>query len=456
MNVSLKNNDAVSGVLKVEVGKNDYAESLDKNLYKLRRQVNMPGFRKGMVPLNIVKKLYGKHALAEEVNKLVGENLYAYIRDNNIKIIGEPIPNENEQKPIDFDTDENFEFYFDIALSPDIDFELTKDDTLTFYQIAVDGELLNERIALYRRNFGSYDQVDKVEEMDDLVKGDVMELENGEPKTDGIFVEQVVLMPSHIKDETEQKKFIGAELNGKIVFNPYQAYLGDEKGLSQFFMMGKEEVKELKNDFSFEVKEIIRHKPAELNQEFFDRIYGPDTVQDEAAFRDKEKESLSEQFLPESNYLFVKDVRAFLIKKVGDVVFADDILKRWLLLSNEKTEKEYVEEDYPKIVEDLKYHYAKDKLMKENDIKVEEEDLEAYAKRAVKIQYMQYGMMSMPDNVVENMAKDILKKEDTKYNFTNKIIDEKMISLLKEKITVTVKEVTPEEFGEITRKETGE
>ncbi|MDR0697801.1 MAG: trigger factor [Tannerella sp.] len=452
MNVSLKNNDAASGVLKVEIEKNDYAESLDKNLYKLRRQANMPGFRKGMVPLSIVKKLYGKQALAEEVNKLVRENLYAYIRDNNIKVIGEPIPNENEQRLIDFDKDENFEFYFDVALSPDIDFELTKEDKLTFYKIAIDDELLDKRMESYRKDFGSYDKVDKVEGMDDLVKGDITELENGEPKTGGIFVEQVMLMPSYIKNETEQKKLIGAELNGKIVFNPYQAYEGEEKNLAQFFMMDIEKVKDLKNDFTFEIKEIIRHKPAELNQEFFDRIYDPGTVQDEAAFRDKEKESLSEQFLPESNSLFIKDVRALLLKKVEDIVFADDILKRWMLLSDEKMEKEYLEEDYPKIVEDLKYHYAKDRLIKENDIKVEKEELEDYVKRAVKIQYMQYGMMSMPDNVIENVAKDVLKKEGTEYDFTNRILNEKIISLLKEKITVTVKEITSGEFDEIVRK----
>jgi trigger factor len=456
MNVSLKNNDAVSGVLKVEIEKNDYAESVDKNLYKLRRQVNMPGFRKGMVPLNIVKKLYGKHALAEEVNKLVEESLYAYIRDNNIKILGEPIPSQSEQKSVNFDTDESFEFCFDIALSPNIDFELTKKDELTFYQIVIDDELLDKRIESYRRDFGSYEKVDKVEEMNDLVKGDVTELENGEPKIGGIFVEQIMLMPSHIKDETEQKKFIGAELNGKVVFNPYKAYEGVEENIAQFFMINREKVKDIKNDFTFEIKEIIRYKPAEFNQEFFDRIYEPGMVQDEATFRDKEKESLSEQFLPRSTSQFIKDVRTFLIKKVGDVAFADDILKRWLLFANEKTTKKHVEDDYPKVIEDLKYHYAKDKLIKENDIKVEKEELATYVKHAVKVQYMQYGVMSMPDNIMENTVKDILKKEGTEYDFTNRILDEKIISLLKEKITVTVKEVTSEEFGEIVRGEADE
>ncbi|MDR2775067.1 MAG: trigger factor [Tannerella sp.] len=455
MNVSLKNNDAVSGILKVEIEKNDYAESLDKNLYKLRRQINMPGFRKGMVPLSIVKKLYGKHALAEEVNKLIGEKLYAYIRDNNINVIGEPIPNENEQKPVDFDADENFEFYFDVALLPDIDFELTKEDELTFYQIVVDDEMLDKQIDSYRKNFGSYDNREEVGEMDDVVSGNITELEDGEPKAGGIFIEHVSLSPSHIKDETEREKFIGAALNDKITFNPYKAYDGAAKDLAIFFMIGREKVKDIKNDFILELKEVICYKPAELNQEFFDRICGPGVIQDEAAFRDKEKAFLSEQLLPESNYKFMEDVRGMLMKKVGDVVFADDILKRWMRLSNEKTAKEYVEDDYPKTIEDMKYHYAKDKLIKENGIKVEEEELEAYAKHAVKMYYMQ-NMMTVPDDILENVSKDMLKKEGTLYNCINKVLDEKIISLLKEKITVTVKEVTYEEFGKIANGEADE
>ncbi|MDR1380252.1 MAG: trigger factor, partial [Tannerella sp.] len=358
MNVSLKNNDAVSGVLKVEIEKNDYADSLDRNLHKLRQKVNMPGFRKGMVPLGLVRKLYGKHALAEEVNRLVSEKLYSYIRDNDIKVLGEPIPNESEQKPIDFDTDENFEFCFDVALSPDVDFELTKEDKLTSYQLLVDDELIDKQIDSYRKNFGSYGNADKVEDTD-VVKGIVEELENGDPKAGGILVENAVLMPSYIKDKPEQEKFIGAELNAKIVFNPYRAYEGVEAEIASFLKIGKDKVEEMKSDFTFEIKEIMRHKPAELNQEFYDQVFGPDAVKDEEAFRDRIKELLVEQVLPESNFRFIKDVRAFLIKKVGEIAFADDILKRWLLLSENKTTKEQVEDDYPKVLEDLKYHFAK-------------------------------------------------------------------------------------------------
>ncbi|MDR2681030.1 MAG: trigger factor [Tannerella sp.] len=448
MNVSLKNNDAVSGVLKVEIEKNDYAELLDKNLHKMRRQVNMPGFRKGMVPLGIVKKLYGRHALAEEINKLVTEKLYSYIRDNDIKILGEPIPNEAEQKPVNFDTDEDFEFCFDVALSPNVDFKLTKDDKLVFYSIKIDDELIDKQVKAYCRSFGSYDKVDKVEE-EDLVKGTVAELENGEPKAGGILIEEAILMPSYIKGKMEQKKFLGAELNRKVVFNPYKAYKGAEAEIASFLKIEKSQVKSMKSDFTFEIKEITRYKAAELNQELFDRVFGADAVTDEAAFRDRIKDFLVEQFSPESDHRFIQDVRGLLVSKISDVAFADDILKRWLLIKNEKTTKEQVDDDFPKVLEDLKYHFAKDKLFKEYDIKVEKDDLDAYAKRAVKAQFAQYGMTSVPDEMLDNYVKDVLNKEEMVNNFVNRIIEEKLSFAIKEKITVEVKEVTPEEFRKI-------
>ena len=448
MNVSLKNNDAVSGILKVDIEKSDYTEQLNKNLSKLRQKVNMPGFRKGMVPIGIVNKLYGKQAMAEEVNKLVSEKLFSYIRENDIKILGEPIPSEKEQKDINFDTDEDFEFCFDIALAPEIGVKLTKKDKLDFYQIKVDDELIDKQVDSYCKNYGSYDKVDKVEE-DDMVKGTVVELENGEPKPAGIFIEDAVLMPSYMKGKTEQKKFVGAMIEKKIVFNPNKAYKGAEAEIASFLKIGKDEVKDMKSDFSFEIKEITRHKSAELNQELFDRVFGSDAVKDEAGFRDKIKESLAEQFAPEGEYKFIGDMRELLISKAGDVSFADDILKRWLLISNEKTTKEAVDNDYPKVVEDLKYHLMKEKLVKDNDIKVENEDVEALAKRMAKAQFAQYGMLSVPDDALNSYVEDMMKKQETVNHFVSRVIDDKLSAFMKDKITINEKEVTFEEFGNI-------
>jgi trigger factor len=449
MNVSLKNNDAVSGILKVEIEKNDYAELLDKNLHKLRQKVNMPGFRKGMVPLGIVKKLYGKHAMVEEINKLVSEKVSSYIFDHDLKILGEPIPNETEQKTIDYETDENFEFCFDIAFSPDIAVELTKEDALNYYQVKIDDEMIDKQIDSYLKNYGSYDTADQVE-AEDLVKGIVAELEDGEPKDGGILIEEAVLMPFYMKDKAEQEKFIGAAPDQKIVFNPYNAYEGAEVEIASFLRIDKDKVKDTKGDFSFEIKEITRHKPAEPNQELFDRIFGPDAVKDEATFREKMKEFLTEQFVPNSDAIFRRDMRAMLLKKAGEVTFAEDILKRWLLLADkDKTTKEKVDEDYPKVAEDLTYHLVKEKLVRDHEIKVEESDIEAYGKRMAKEQFAHYGMLAVPDNVLENYVKDMLKKQDTVNDLVNIVITEKLSAWIKEQITVTDQEVTTEELSKI-------
>ena len=448
MNVSLKSNDAVSGILKIDIEKNDYAELTNKNLQKLRQKVNMPGFRKGMVPISLVKKMYGKQAMAEEVNKLVSDKLFAYLRENDIKILGEPIPNETEQQKIDFDTDENFEFCFDIALSPEIDVKLTKRDKMTAYKIKVDDEMIDKQVDSYSKNLGSYDKAEKVEE-EDMVKGLVVELENGETKAGGIFLEDAVLMPSYMKGKMEQKKFVGAKIDAKIIFNPFKAFKGAEAELASFLRIKKEDVKEMKSDFSFEIKEITRFKRAEMTQELFDRVFGPDTVKDETDFRNKVKESLEEQFAPETEHLFIRDMRRLLIKKANDVSFADDILKRWLLIANENTTKEAVENDYPKVVDDLKYHLVKEKLVKDNDIKVEQEDIQELGRRVAKSQFAQYGMLSVPDDILDNYVKDLMKKQETVTNLIDRVIEEKLSSFIKGKVAIDIKEVADEEFGKI-------
>jgi trigger factor len=448
MNVSLQNNDAMSGVIKVDIEKNDYAELMNKNLQKLRQKVNMPGFRKGMVPIGIVKKLYGKQAMVEEINKLVSDKLFSYIRENDLQILGEPIPNETIAKEINFDTDEDFEFCFDIALAPAVDVKLTKKDKMTSYQVKVDDEAINQQVDSYCKNYGSYDKVEEIE-AEDMVKGIIVELEGGAPKPAGIFIEDAVLMPSYMKGKMEQKKFIGSKIEDKIIFNPYKAYKGAEAELSSFLKINKDDVKNMKSDFSFEIKEITRYKKADMDQVFFDRIFGPDVVKNETEFREKIKVSLSEQYAPQTEYKFMKDVREMLTRKAGDITFADDILKRWLLLSDEKSTKEAVDNDYPKVVEDLKYHLVKEKLVKENDIKVEKEDIDALGRKVARAQFAQYGMLSVPDDVVDNYVKDLMKKQETVNNIVNRVIDEKLSVLIKDKITVDEEEVSAEEFFKI-------
>lgn len=449
MNVSLKNNeDAVSGIVKLEIVKEDYAERVDKSLRSLRQKANMPGFRRGKVPLTLIKKLYGKSVLVEEINKLVSENLTKYIRENDVHILGEPLPNTTEQKPLDFDKDENFEFCFDVALAPEVHVEVSKNDKIPFYHVIISDDMVNAQVDSYRSNFGSYDKVEEVEEKD-LMKGTIAELEGGTPKEGGIVVENAVLMPLYIKNEEEKAKFIGAKVNTVVVFNPNKAYEGAETEIASLLKIEKEKVAEKTGDFSFEIKEISRHTPAEMNQALFDKVFGENMVSSEEEFRGKVREALTEQFIPQSDFKFLIDIRDLLVERAGDLKFSEDLLKRWLLVANQKMTKDKIEEEFPQFVKDLRYQLVKDYLVKTNGLKVDDADVKQFAKQVAKAQFVQYGMLSVPEDALDNYANDMMKNKQTLQNIVDRTMEEKLAAWLKEQVELDVKEVSVDEFNRL-------
>lgn len=448
MNVSLNNIDTTKGIVKLEIVKDDYADQVEKNLRNFRQKANVPGFRRGMVPMGMVKKMYGKQVLADEINKLVSEKLYGYIHDNKLNILGEPLPNTTEQQPIDFDTQDTFEFFFDVALAPQFEINLSKDDKLTYYKVNIDEEMVEQHMDAYTANFGSYDQVEEAEEKD-LIKGVLAELENGSPKEGGIVVEDAVLMPAYIKDEEEKAKFIGAKVNSVIVFNPHKAYEGNDAELASLLKISKEAVAEHTGDFSFEIREITRHKKAELNQELFDKLFGEGVVNSVEEFKDRIRTLLAEQLTPQSDFKFLLDARDVLVEKAGELKFADDLLKRWLLFKNEKNTPEKLEEEYPKIINDLKYQLVKEYLLKENNLDINDDDVKNFARRATQAQFAQYGMLSVPEDILANYTNEMLKNKQNLQNILDRAIEEKLATWLKEQVELDVKEVSTEEFSKL-------
>ena len=382
------------------------------------------------------------------MNKLISENLFKYIRENDLHVLGEPMPNETEQKPLDFDHSEDFEFCFDLALAPEIHIELSKNDQLPYYKVKVDEEMINTQVDSYRANFGSYVDGEAVEEKD-MVKGTVAELENGTPKEGGIVVENAVLMPMYIKNEEEKAKFIGANVNSVVVFNPNKAYEGAEAEIASFLRIEKEKVAELTGDFSFEVKTISRHQAAEMNQELFDKVFGENVVTSEEEFKQKIEDALLEQFMPQSDFKFLMDIRDMLVERAGELKFDDALLKRWLLASNSKNIPEQLEKDYPQVVKDLTYQLIKDALVRQNDLKVTPADVDSFAKRVAKAQFAQYGMLSIPEDVLDNYAKEMLKNAQTAENIANRAIEEQLAAWLKEQVTLDEKEVSADEFTKL-------
>ena len=449
MNVSFQNIDKVSGLLTVKLEKADYQEKVDKSLKTFRQKAQIPGFRKGMVPMSLVKKMYGKSVIAEEGNKLLSEKVYDYIKSNNVNMLGEPLPNEEKQQVIDFDTMEEFEFVFDIALAPEFKAEVSNTDKVDYYTIEVTDEMVENQVKAYTQRNGKYDQVSAYED-NDMLKGLIAELdENGNTKEGGIQVEGAVLMPSYMKNEEQKAIFANAKVNDVLVFNPNAAYDGHDAEIASLLKIEKEAAAEMKSNFSFQVEEITRFVPGDLNQELFDQVFGKDAVKTEEEFRAKVKEGIAAQFVADSDYKFLIDARKMLMEKVGKLEFPDALLKRIMLLNNKEKGEEFVAENYEKSVEELTWHLIKEQLVKDNEIKVEQEDVINMAKDATKAQFAQYGMMTVPEDILENYAQEMLKKKENVDGLVGRVVEAKLATALKAKVTLNNKTVSMEEFNKM-------
>ena len=449
MNVSLQNIDKVSALLTVKLEKADYQEKVDKALKSFRQKAQMPGFRKGMIPMSLIKKMYGKSVLAEEVNKLLSETVFKYIQDNKVNILGEPLPNEDKQPAIDFDTMEEFEFLFDIALAPEFKAEVNADDKVDYYDIEVSDEMVDNQIKAYTQRNGKYEKVDAYADKD-MLKGLLAELdENGNTKEGGIQVEGAVMMPAYMKNEEQKAIFANAKVNDVLVFNPHTAWDGNPAELASLLKVDKEAAVEVKSNFSFQVEEITRFVEGELNQEIFDQVFGEGTVKTEEEFRAKVKEVIAKQFVADSDYKFMLDLRKVLMDKVGKLEYPDALLKRIMRANNPDKDEKFVEENYDKSIEELTWHLIKEQLVKANDIKVEQQDIVNMAREATRAQFAQYGMLNIPDELVENYVKEMLKKKESVDGLVNRVVETKLTDAIKPQVTLVHKSISAADFNKM-------
>ncbi|WP_108823214.1 trigger factor [Dysgonomonas sp. Marseille-P4361] len=453
MNISLTNVDSVNAIIQISVAKADYQEKLDNAIKAFRKKANVPGFRPGTVPVGMVKKMYGKSILAEEINKMVGEGLYNYIQENKLNVLGEPLANEEKQQPIDFTIEGDYDFFFDIALSPEIKLELSDKDKVDYYKINVDEELVDKQIESYKANYGKYEKVEEGAKETDLIKGLIVELEDGKVKEGGISVEAGIVMPSYMKDKEEQAKFVGAKAGDVIVFNPGKAYEGNEAEIASLLHIEKDAVEAIAPEFNFEITEITRYKEADLDQELFDKVFGEGNVKDEGEFKARVRETIEDQFAPDSDYKFLLDAKEVLENKVGDLQFPDAFLKRWLMTTGEERTAETLDAEYPKIIADLKFHLIKEQIAKDFELQIENEDMKTIAMQAAKAQFAQYGMMNLPDEMVENYANDMLKNKENARNLLDRAMENKIIDALKSKMGLEEKVVSLDEFRKFFEKE---
>ena len=349
----------------------------------------------------------------------------------------------------DFDTMEEFDFVFDIALAPEFKAEVSAKDKVDYYTIEVSDEMIDNQVKMYTQRTGKYDKVDAYED-NDMLKGLLAQLdEEGNTKEGGIQVEAAVLMPAYMKNDDQKAIFANAKVNDVLVFNPNVAYDGHAAELGSLLKIDKEIAKDVKSDFSFQVEEITRFVPGELTQEVFDQAFGEGVVKTEEEFRAKIKEEIAARFVADSDYKFLIDIRKVMMEKVGKLEFSDALLKRIMLLNNEEKGEEYVAENYDKSIEELTWHLIKEQLVEANDIKVEQEDVLKMARETTKAQFAQYGMLSIPDDVLDNYAQEMLKKKETINNLVSRVVEVKLAAALKAQVTLENKNVSIEEFNKM-------
>ena len=446
MNISLQNVDKVSALLTVKIEKADYQEKVEKTLKTLRQRANMPGFRKGMVPMGLIKKQYGTSVLVEEIDKLMQEKVGEYIRENKVNMLGAPLPKENNAN---FSTDENFEFSFDIALAPEFELALSSSDSIDYYDIDVTDDMVEQQVKLYTQRTAKYDKVDEYQE-NDMLKGLLAELdENGNTKEGGVQVEGAVMMPAYMKNDGQKAVFNGAKTNTVLVFNPSVAFDNNEAELASLLKVKKEDVANYKGNFSFQIEEITRMIPGELNQELFDQVLGEGKAHNEEEFRAQIKEVIKKQFEADSDYKFLLDVRTYTMGKVGKLEFADELMKRIMLENNKEKGEEFVNENYDKSLEELTWHLIKEKLVAANGIKVEQADINNMAKEATRAQFAQYGMINVPDELLENYSKEMLKKRESVEALVNRAVEAKLSEALKGQVTLNHKAISAEDFNKM-------
>ena len=440
MNITFENADKVNGLMTITVEENDYKENVEKTLKDYRKKANVPGFRPGMVPMGMIKRMYGNAVKMDVINRVVGQEMYKYVQENKIQMLGEPLPHEGNEA-VDIEKPAPYTFQFDLAVAPEIDVKLSGHDKIDYVTIDVDDKLIDQQVQMYASRGGSYQKAEDYKD-NDMLKGDLRELD----KEDGIVLAEAIVMPTYIKDEDQKKLFEGSRLGDIITFNPRKAYQSDAE-LASFLKVDKADLGFHTGDFTYQITEISRFTPAEVNQELFDQVYGKDAVKDEKEFRERVAAEIQAQLQQNSDWKFLQDLRAHCEKKAGKLTWPDELLKRIMKQNNPDKGDDYVEKNYEGSVKELTWHLIKEQLVSANDIKISDDEVKAAAREAARAQFAQYGMSNVPDEYLDNYAQDMLKKEENVQGFVDRAIDQKLIEVMKNVVKLNEKTVSLDEFN---------
>lgn len=451
MNVSFEKLNDVEGKIIVNVEESDYKAKVESEIKKIGRTHNIPGFRKGHVPMGQLVRMFGKQVKSDVLNQEVYEAVVNYIRDNKLGILGEPLPVEVKEISIE---QKDFTFAYEIGLAPELDINLDKSTTLDYYPIKVSDEMQAQQDKMLRERFGKQEPGQEFEERA-LVKGVLMELNaDGSVKTDddAIQVTAGIVAPFLFKSKEEAAKFEGKKVGDKVVFNPSASCEGNVAELASMLNIDKERAAEVKADFELAISEIIVNRLAEYGQEFYDDVFGKDKVTSEEDYHKNVTAMIAAQLAPNSENLFQYTTEKALVEKYGNFELPAEFLKKWLVARNEGLTAENIDAEYDKMIPSIKWQLIKERVAQQAGVKIEKEDLENYAKAIAAQQLAQYGMYNLGDDVLADYAKRILDDKNSRAHIIEQVGDRKLFDAIKNLATIDVKEVSLDEFKEVAEK----
>ena len=446
MNISLEKTGS-SAVIIVKMEKTDYQDAVKKELKHIASQVEVPGFRKGKAPYSFVEKRFGVQTKMEQVDKLLNASLLKYIEESKLEILGEPMVS-SKQGQINIVAQDNFEFLFDVALAPEFEINLDNNDHIDFYDIEVTDEQVQEQVDMFARQGGHHENVEEYADKD-ILRGVLAEQDaQGNVLEDGISVEKASLMPTYFKNESQKVLFEGVKVGDVLTINPSEVYEGNENEVASLLHIKKEEVAEHKGNFTFQIEEISRFMPAELNQEFFDSVFEEGEVKTEEEFRNKVRELLKIQRVADADFKFLRDLRAYCEGKVGELDFCRDLLKKFMLqnLKKEENAEEIVEKDFEASLNSLRWQLIKEKLAKAYEVKVENDDIREQAVKMARVMFLRYGMPNVPEEYVEQYADKMLEDESQVRRLVDQCVEAAIVAGAKNAVSLEHKEISLAEF----------
>lgn len=445
MQVTLEKTGDLDAIIKVQVEENDYKEKVDKELKEIGRTHQIPGFRKGHVSIDQLRRRFGKEVKSRTLNDEVFNAVINYLRDYKIDILGEPLPAKVQEVNLD---DKDYTFEYEIGLAPKLEVNVDKDINIPYYTIAVSDDMVKEQDQALLRRFGSQVPGEEVDATA-LVKGAIMELDaEGNVKTteDAIQVVAGIVAPMYFHDKAEADKFLGKKVGDKVVFNPAKAAGDSVAELSSMLNIDKERAAEVKADFEMAISEIIVLKLAEHNEDFYKQVFAGNTVTTEEEYFDQLRKMIAQQLAPNSEMKFNHDAQEVLMEKFGNIELPAAFLKKWLVARNKELTEENIDAEFEKMVPGIRWELLSNQIRANQDVKVTEEDMVNFAKGLVYNQFMQYGMTNLTDDVLTDYAKKVLSDQNQARRIHDDVSERKLFNVVKALVTVDNKEVSLDEF----------